>query len=78
MSKVLSIELGFSLVRVLEIDYKAKKPKIYANFEFKTPENVLEDGFIKQPLKSRNTKQPNNLSSDFIYKSVLTFFFSSD
>ncbi len=49
MSKVLSIELGYSLVRVLEIDYKSKKPKIYANFEFKTPENVLEDGFIKQP-----------------------------
>lgn len=49
MSKVLSIELGYSLVRVLEIDYKTKKPKIYANFEFKTPENVLEDGFIKQP-----------------------------
>lgn len=54
MSKVLSIELGYSLVRVLEIDYKAKKPKIYANFEFKTPENVLEDGFIKQPEELGN------------------------
>ena len=49
MSKVLSIELGYSLTRVCEIDYKTKKPKIYANFEFRTPENVLEDGFIKQP-----------------------------
>ncbi len=54
MSKVLSIELGYSLVRVLEIDYKSKKPKIYANFEFKTPENVLEDGFIKQPEELGN------------------------
>lgn len=54
MSKVLSIELGYSLVRVLEIDYKTKKPKIYANFEFKTPENVLEDGFIKQPEELGN------------------------
>ena len=54
MSKVLSIELGYSLVRVLEIDYKTKKPKIYANFEFKTPEDVLEDGFIKQPEELGN------------------------
>ncbi len=49
MSKVLSIELGYSLTRVCEIDYKTKKPKIYANFEFRTPDNALEDGFIKQP-----------------------------
>lgn len=54
MSKVLSIELGYSLVRVLEIDYKSKKPKIYSNFEFKTPENVLEDGFVKQPEELGN------------------------
>ena len=54
MSKVLSIELGYSLVRVCEVDYKTKKPKVYANFEFKTPENVLEDGFIKQPEELGN------------------------
>lgn len=54
MSKVLSIELGYSLTRVCEIDYKTKKPKIYANFEFKTPENVLEDGFVKQPEEMGN------------------------
>lgn len=54
MSKVLSIELGYSLTRVCEIDYKTKKPKVYANFEFKTPDNVLEDGFIKQPDEMGN------------------------
>ena len=54
MSRVLSIELGYSLVRVCEVDYKTKKPKIYANFEFKTPDNVLEDGFIKQPEELGN------------------------
>lgn len=54
MSRVLSIELGYSLVRVCEVDYKTKKPKIYVNFEFKTPDNVLEDGFIKQPEELGN------------------------
>ena len=54
MSRVLSIELGYSLVRVCEVDYKTKKPKIYANFEFKTPDNVLEDGFVKQPEELGN------------------------
>ena len=49
MSKVLSIELGYSLVRVCEIDFKVKKPKIYNNFEFKAPANCLEDGFIRDP-----------------------------
>ncbi len=54
MSKVLSIELGYSLVRVCEVDYKTKKPKVYANFEFKSPENVLEDGFIRRPEELGN------------------------
>ncbi len=49
MSKVLSIELGYSLVRVCEVDYKTKKPKVYSNFEFKAPADCLEDGFIRKP-----------------------------
>lgn len=71
MSKVLSIELGYSLVRVLEIDYKTKKPKIYANFEFKTPENVLEDGFIKQPEELGNTLRAELESHGFKTKQVV-------
>ena len=54
MSKVLSIELGYSLTRVCEVDYKTKKPKVYANFEFRTPANALEDGFIKLPEELGN------------------------
>lgn len=71
MSKVLSIELGYSLVRVLEIDYKTKKPKIYANFEFKTPENVLEDGFIKQPEELGNALRAELESHGFKTKQVV-------
>ena len=54
MSKVLSIELGYSLTRVCEVDYKTKKPKVYANFEFRTPANALEDGFVKLPEELGN------------------------
>ena len=71
MSKVLSIELGYSLVRVLEIDYKTKKPKIYSNFEFKTPENVLEDGFIKQPEELGNALRAELESHGFKTKQVV-------
>lgn len=71
MSKVLSIELGYSLVRVLEIDYKTKKPKIYSNFEFKTPENVLEDGFIKQPEELGNVLRAELESHGFKTKQVV-------
>ncbi len=54
MSKVLSIELGYSLVRVCEVDYKVKKPKVYMNFEFRTPAGSIEDGFIKRPEELGN------------------------
>ena len=54
MSKVLSIELGYSLVRVCEVDYKVKKPKVYINFEFRTPVGSIEDGFIRKPEELGN------------------------
>ncbi len=54
MSKVLSIEVGYSLVRVCEVDYKVKKPKVYSNFEFRTPAGSFEDGYIKRPEELGN------------------------
>ena len=41
--KVLSIEVGYSVTRVVEMDYEAKSPKIYNAFSFETPPNVLSD-----------------------------------
>lgn len=49
MAKVLSIEVGYSLVRICELDYKIKHPKIYNSLEVPTPEDTLEDGYIRQP-----------------------------
>ncbi|MFT3983977.1 MAG: pilus assembly protein PilM [Lachnospiraceae bacterium] len=49
MAKVLSIEVGYSLVRICELDYKIKHPRIYSSLEATTPEGALEDGYIRQP-----------------------------
>lgn len=49
MAKVLSIEVGNSLTKVCEVDYKAKSPKVYGSFTIPTPEGAIEDGYIKEP-----------------------------
>ena len=45
--RVLSIEIGYSLTQVCEMDFNTKKPKVYGVFSMKTPEGVLNDGYIK-------------------------------
>ena len=41
-NRVLGIEIGENLTRVVEIDYKAKNPKIYNMFGFPTlPDRYL-------------------------------------
>lgn len=45
-TKVLSIEIGQGLTRVVEMDYKTKSPKIYSCFSFETPQNVINDGVV--------------------------------
>ena len=44
--KVISIEIGYSLTRVCETDYKAKIHRIYKNFSILTPEGVINDGAL--------------------------------
>ena len=39
-TKVLSIEIGQGLTRVVEMDYKVKNPKVYNYFTFETPSNA--------------------------------------
>lgn len=45
--RVLSIEIGYSLTRVCELDYKAKTPKVYKSFTVPTLEGVLNDGALQ-------------------------------
>ena len=44
--KVLSIQVGYSLTKVCEMDYQSKKPKMYHCFNVPTPDGVLNDGEI--------------------------------
>ena len=49
MAKVVSIEVGYSLTRICEVDFKVKNPKVYASFTIPTPVDTYEDGLISQP-----------------------------
>lgn len=44
--KVISIEIGYSLTRVCETDYRTKTHRIYKNFSIPTPEGVINDGAL--------------------------------
>ncbi len=46
-NKVLGIEIGQNLTRVVEIDYKSKNPKIYNMFSFPTPLGMIDDGVVQ-------------------------------
>lgn len=54
MAKVVSIEIGYSLIRLCEIDYKAKAPKVYKYVTMPTPPNVIEDGYVKESASLRS------------------------
>ena len=45
--RVLSIEIGYSLTQVVEMDFQSKHPKVYGVFSMKTPDGILDDGFVK-------------------------------
>lgn len=44
--KVISIEIGYSLTRVCEVDYKAKTHRVYKSFTIPTAEGVINDGAL--------------------------------
>lgn len=48
MAKVVSIEVGYSFIKICEMDYKAKTPRVYRFAMVPTPLNVIEDGYLKE------------------------------
>lgn len=44
--KVISIEIGYSLTRVCEVDYKSKTHRVYKSFTIPTAEGVINDGAL--------------------------------
>lgn len=47
MAKVLSVEIGNSLTRICEMDFRTKNPKVYRYVSVPTPQGVVDDGFLK-------------------------------
>ena len=45
--KAISIEIGYSLTRVCEVDYKAKTHRVYRRFTIPTPAGVINDGMLR-------------------------------
>lgn len=56
MAKVLSIEIGCSTTTIVEMDYQAKKPKVYKCVELKTSEGAVSDGYLN-PNRRENLKE---------------------
>ena len=44
--RVLCIEIGNSLTKVMEADYRVKNPKVYRCFSFPTPQGMVNDGAV--------------------------------
>ncbi|MCM1102747.1 MAG: pilus assembly protein PilM [Clostridium sp.] len=44
MAKVLSMEVGYSLIKIIETDFRAKSPRIYRCVNLQTPDGILNDG----------------------------------
>lgn len=62
--RVLSVEMGYSLTKVCEIERNGKTPKIFASFVIPTPEGMLRDGaveinneFVNQFLRMMTVKR---------------------
>lgn len=56
MAKVLSIEIGFSTIKIVEMDHQKKKPKVYRCVETKTPDGAIRDGYLN-PDKTEALKE---------------------
>lgn len=69
--RVLSIEIGYSLTQVCEMDYQSKHPQVYGVFSMKTPEGTLDDGFIKPTEEYVNDLKSYIAANGMIAKKVI-------
>ncbi len=65
--KVLSMEIGQGMTRVVEVDYQAKAPKIYNAFSLETPKDMVQDGVI-----TRNEDFIINLKAELRKRDIRT------
>ena len=48
-SKILSIELSNTTIRIVQMDYKTSNPRVYYHVVCNTPENSINDGYLVNP-----------------------------
>lgn len=48
-NRVLSIDVGFTITKIVEVDFKHKNSRVYSCFSMPTPPDTVDDGYIKDP-----------------------------
>lgn len=57
-NRIISIEVGNSITKICEMDFRSKNPKVYKYCTVPTPEGVYDDGFLDEnPAFSMAVKQ---------------------
>lgn len=74
--RVLSIEVGYSLTKVCEMDYRSKHPKVYGVFSMKTPQGVLDDGYVR-PSREFSSELKSYLEANGMHAKKVIFSVSS-
>lgn len=72
MSRVLSIEIGMDKTKVCEASINRRQPKIYKSFAFNTPNNAVEDGYIRdkaalEAVLKKELKKAGIRTKDVVY-----------
>lgn len=47
-NRVISIEVGYTSTKIVEMDFRVKNPKVYKYVSVPTPQGVYEDGFLTE------------------------------
>lgn len=74
--RVLSIEIGYSLTQVCEMDYHSKRPKVYGVFSMKTPQGIFDDGYVR-PTEEFVKELKSYLEANGMHAKKVIFVLSS-
>ncbi|MBQ8138034.1 MAG: pilus assembly protein PilM [Lachnospiraceae bacterium] len=73
-NKVISIEIGNDVTRIVQMDYQTKHPKVYRHATIPTPEGCISDGYINnenpalaEAIKNAITDEKMNGSKNVIF-----------
>ena len=81
--KVISIEIGNAITRLVQMDYQTKHPKVYRHATIPTPEGSYNDGYInansnalavaiQQAIKNNNMEGTKNVIFTIASSKILT------